>query len=110
MQHIVEYDRSSSACSQRTESEEGFEHDNGMKASDFSLDSDDDRTAFQRKANAGKNMIRCRDMPDRETAMQKAAEEEEGHGEKSSSRVGDDDETTESTMGSRGLSMMSKLS
>ena len=57
MQHIAEYDRSSLACSQRTESEEGFEHEDGVKAPDFLLDSDNDGTEFQRKANAGKNMI-----------------------------------------------------
>ena len=110
MQHIVEYDRSSSACSQRTQSDEGFEHDDRIKVSEFSRDSDDDETALQRQANPGKNMVRCRGVPNRETDMHKASEEEEGPGDDLSSHAGDDGENTESTMDSRGLSMMSKLS
>ena len=84
MQHIEEYDRSFSAGSPRSQSDEGIEHDDRIKVSEFSRDIDNDETALQRQAIPGKNMIWCRDMSDRETAMQKPAEEEKGHGEKSS--------------------------
>ena len=110
MQHIAEYDRSSSACSQRTQSDEGFEHDDRIKVSEFSRDSDDDETALQRQAIPGKSTVRRRVTPNRETDMHRASEEEEGHGDDLSSQAGDDGENTESTMDSRGMSMMSKLS